>query len=737
MTEPFVISEIETAINAIRETQRIPSATYRLQFSQDFTFQQAYELIPYLHDLGITDCYASPLFKARSDSSHGYDIVDYSQLNPALGTQAEFDALAQRLQDFKMGLILDFVPNHMGIGPENAWWMDVLSHGPSSLYARYFDINWDPPNESLKDKVLLPILESHYGQLLENQKFHLEYDGTTFSLTVAGLSLPIGIATTVEIIHLCSEYLHQDAKVHPDISSELGNLIASLKQLSSNSDQTVESIPTRLQEEIRIQNHLSSLYATHLELQEAVAETLKDFNGVEGDPHSFDRLDHLISEQPYHLAFWRVAADEINYRRFFDINTMAAIRTELPDVFEAAHQLLFKFIRERKVTGVRIDHPDGLWDPTTYFLKLQEYYVHSVAHMEQSDKVLRDEVIRTLTMQLKQSETQQASWPLYVVVEKILSEIEALPHDWAVYGTTGYDFLIALNNIFVNRDHVHAFTDLYSHFVGQPLDYRELIYQSKKLIITYSLASEIAMRSQQLATIVERNRQFDNFTLNSLRMALTEVAANMSIYRTYITEAGQVSDHDRHYIEMAVTEAKQRNPQMAEAVYDFVHHTLLLDNLHEFDENQRREVMEFVIQFQQITGPIMAKGVEDTAFYVYNRLVSLNEVGGNPEQFGIGLEDFHKHNMWHLQHWPHTMLSISTHDTKRSADARARLNVLSEIPGEWEQAIWRWSEMNDQKKTTADEKTFPDRNDEYLLYQAIFCANGSKSSTNAVFLKIP
>jgi (1->4)-alpha-D-glucan 1-alpha-D-glucosylmutase len=709
---------IKSIIDTILENRRIPDATYRLQFNQQFNFQDAYELVPYLHELGITDCYASPLFKTRTGSTHGYDIVDYGQLNPTLGSQADFDTLVQRLQDYHIGLILDFVPNHMGVGSENAWWMDVLLHGPTSRYAEYFDINWQPLNRALEDKVLLPVLEDHYGRMLEDQMFRLRYD-TDFTLDINDSSFPIAMGTSLEIVQLCYEYLRLSSEGNEATCTELASIINALDTLPSYRDRLAISIQIRQREQISIRHRLTDLYNASPEMQRAMQKTLEDFNGTQGDPHSFDRLDQLISAQPYRLAYWQVAADEINYRRFFDVNAMGAIRIELSEVFDASHQFLFKLIQENKVTGLRIDHPDGLWDPTRYFLQLQESYIRSFASHFTSDEMLIDSVSGTLAAQFKQSEGLKASWPLYVVVEKILSEIEALPDDWTVYGTTGYDFLIAVNNIFVNRDQVHAFSELYSRFVGRQFEFPELIYQSKKLIISFSLASEIAMISQQLVAILERNRRFRNFTFNSLRMVLTEIVASMSIYRTYITGAGEVSTRDRHYIERAVAEAKQRNPRMPAALFDFVRDILLLDNLSEFNKNERGSVIEFVIHFQQVTSPVMAKSVEDTAFYVYNRLVSLNEVGGNPEQFGIGLDDFHKHNLWHLQHWPYTMLSLSTHDTKRSADARARLNVLSEMPGEWETAIWRWSEMNTGARTIVGDKSLPDQNDEYLFYQAL------------------
>jgi (1->4)-alpha-D-glucan 1-alpha-D-glucosylmutase len=398
---------------------------------------------------------------------------------------------------------------------------------------------------------------------------------------------------------------------------------------------------------------------------------------------------------------------------------MAAIRTEFPHVFETMHQLIFDLFRQGKITGLRIDHPDGLWDPPGYFLQLQEGYANARAAYHASTPEAAAKASERLKQMFGQTELIKTEWPLYVVAEKILSEIEPLPQDWAVYGTTGYDFMIAVNGIFINRDHVHAFDELYSRFIGEHMDFREMVYHNKKLIMRNSLASEMNARAQQLARLVESNRCFRGFTLNGLTFVLSEVVACMSIYRTYITGPGMISERDRFYIEAAVKEAKERNPRYPISVFDFVRDTLLLQNIYDFEEADRSKLIEFVTQFQQITGPVMAKSVEDTTFYVYNRLTSLNEVGGNPEQFGIGLDDFHKHNLWHLEHWPHTMLALSTHDTKRGEDTRARINVLSEIPGDWEAAIWRWSAVNAEAKVDVEGSPAPDRNDEYLLYQTL------------------
>jgi (1->4)-alpha-D-glucan 1-alpha-D-glucosylmutase len=714
--------EIESIVQEILSQRCIPGATYRLQFNEHFTFRDAYALVPYLRELGITHCYASPLFASRQGSTHGYDVVNYNQLNPALGTEADFEALVGRLQEHGMGLIIDVVPNHMGIGPNNAWWMDVLENGPTSAYARYFDINWRPAKRELENKVLLPILEDHYGKVLEAGRLRLGYEDGRFSLYYYETRLPVAMSTCLKGVQQWCGFLSEHLPAGHDAVMEMESLVRTLRHLPSYTDFEPQQIEERQREQVIIQRRLNSLYSAYQEVRDALEATLGLYNGVPGDAESFDLLDALIVQQPYRLAYWRVAADEINYRRFFDINDMAAVRTEFPDVFDQTHQFLFRLLGEGKVSGVRVDHPDGLYNPQGYFQQLQEGYIRAKAERQPASQEVKNAVVGYMAAQLRRVEQMQASWPLYVVAEKILSEIEPLPADWAVYGTTGYDFMTAVNGIYVNRDNVHAFDQLYGDFIGHSFNYHELVYRMKKLIMTHVLASEIHSRAQQLSRIVERNRCVRNFTLNGLVSALTEVVACMSIYRTYITKPGEISARDRYYLETAVNEAKRRNSRTPTAIFDFVRDTLLLQNLYDFAEYERGDVIEFVMQFQQITGPVMAKSVEDTTFYIFNRLVSLNEVGGNPEQFGIGVDDFHQHNAWRREHWPHTMLSLSTHDTKRSGDLRARLNVLSEMPDEWAAAIQRWATMNERFKMEVDGELTPDRNDEYLLYQAMLGA---------------
>jgi (1->4)-alpha-D-glucan 1-alpha-D-glucosylmutase len=721
---------IEAIIQEILSRRRIPWSTYRLQFNPAFNFRDAQDLLPYLDDLGISDCYASPIFKTCYDQSHGYDICDLSQLNPAIGTQEEFDSFSAALRSRAMGLILDVVPNHMGIsGARNIWWMDVLENGPSSIYAPYFDIDWHPVKPELENKVLLPILEDQYGRVLESGKFQLAYEDGAFFIYYYENKLPVVPRTYPMILgHNLPKLIETPGKENEHLQ-ELQSILTALKNLPLRTELDPERIAERSREKEVIKRRIAALYQKSLDIKVAIDSAVLDFNGRVGDPRSFDLLDTLLGDQAYRPAFWRVAADEINYRRFFDVNDLAAIHMESPKVFQSTHPFIFRLLTEGKVTGLRIDHPDGLWNPSDYFLALQENYLSLKiqAHWEGNEgrpAELSEEALRGFVKAwLKDYQNQPLSasnWPLYVVAEKILSGDESLPEDWAVYGTTGYDFLNLVNGLFIESDSQSSFDKIYSHFTGKEINFHDLVNSTKKIIMLIALASEINALSHQLERLSEKNRHYRDFTLNSLTFAMREVLACLPVYRTYIAEPGAVSPRDQAYIEAAVEEAKRRNPRTAEAIFDFIGETLLLRNLGDFPEEEDKvKLIGLVMKFQQITGPVMAKGFEDTSFYTYNRFISLNEVGGQPHQFGVLLRSFHQKNSERQQRWPHSLLTTSTHDTKRSEDVRARLNVLSEIPEGWRTSVGRWSRWNASKKDVVDGAPAPDRNDEYLLYQTL------------------
>ncbi len=678
---------------------RIPTATYRLQFHRDFRFEDALELVDYLYDLGISAVYASPISTARAGSTHGYDVVDHSQVDPALGGEAGFTAFSAALKGSGMGLILDIVPNHMGIGePSNTWWMDVLENGPSSSYAAYFDVDWQPANPHLENKLLLPILEDQYGNVLEDGKLRLAFEEGAFFVYYYDTKLPIAPSSYGNILSRQLDRLTETLGKDHEQVLELQSILTAISHLPPRTEVDTEKLAERRREKEIIKRRIAALYQTSVEMRNAIDVAVQEMNGKIGEPQSFDLLDALLEAQPYRLAFWRVAGEEINYRRFFDINELAAIRTETLEVFQATHQLILNFLAEGKASGFRVDHPDGLWDPASYFHRLQQSSDSHTNHGMASDD----------------------GAPVYIAVEKILAKGESLPEDWAVSGTTGYDFLNQVNGIFVRRASRRRFDKIYSDFIGSKTNYRDLVNSSKKMIMLVSMASEINSLSHELDRISERNRHYRDFTLNSLTFAIREVIACLDIYRTYTNALTRtVSERDQKYIEAAVAEAKKRNPRTVGVLFDFVKDTLLLKNLERFRLEDRRWVSDFVMRFQQVTGPVMAKAVEDTAFYVYNRLLSLNEVGGEPEEFGVSLETFHRQNRARQKRWPHSMLTLTTHDTKRSEDVRARINVLSEIPEDWKSALDRWSLVNAPRKTKVDGELAPDANAEYLLYQTL------------------
>ncbi|TAK31217.1 MAG: malto-oligosyltrehalose synthase [Chloroflexota bacterium] len=715
---------VAAAIKQAAAGPRIPCATYRLQFNRDFTFRDAQDLVPYLDDLGISDVYASPIFKPRSNSSHGYDICDHSQFNPAVGSMEEFESFSAVLHGREMGLLLDVVPNHMGIGDcSNVWWMDVLENGPSSSFASYFDIDWHPVRPELQNKVLLPILGDQYGKELSRGAFRLTYEDGAFFVRYYDIRLPVAPRSYRSILGHQLPTLAQALGESHEHVRELRSILTALSYLPLQTERDPEKIAERNREKELIKRRIANLHSNSAYVRAAVDMAVQAFNGTPRDPRSFDLLHDLLEAQAYRPAFWRVAVEEINYRRFFDVNELAAIRVELPQVFESTHELAFRLLEEGKVTGLRIDHPDGLRSPHDYFRLLQENFLLRRVRIQlgptASQVDMGEAISRWFIEQSSRAQSNSPFWPLYVVAEKILCEKEALPSDWMLHGNTGYDFLNAVNDLFVDGSNCGAFDKIYGRFIGSEAVFSNLVNSTKKMIMLVSLVGEINALGHQLERVAEKNRLYRDFTLNSLVFAIREVIAALPVYRTYISGTNSVGQQDQSQIETAVAEAKKRNPRTATPIFDFIQDTLLLRNIGDFAEEDRGALVDLVMKFQQVTGPIMAKGVEDTAFYVYNRLVSLNEVGGHPERFGGSVSVFHHENTKRQRDWPHSLLATSTHDTKRSEDVRSRLNVLSEIPKEWGAALTRWSRLNGSKKTTVDGELAPDRNDEYLLYQTL------------------
>lgn len=653
----------------MNQAPRIPSATYRLQFHAGFTFRDALELLDYFDTLGITDIYASPYFQAAPESTHGYDIANHNSLNTAIGNDSDYRAFTSGLRQRGMGQILDFVPNHMGIGQSlNVWWMDVLEKGMASPYARYFDIDWHPGKAALSDRVLLPILGDYYGKALESGQFKLRLEDGSFSLYYFETCLPLNRRSHPLI-------LRQILSHQGNVSAErVRHLIALCTEGTSDTEAS-----TLLRE-------LSADSA----MRAVIDSVLHHMEGEEGSPESFSALHELLEAQFYRLSYWRVAAEEINYRRFFDINSLAAIRIEIPEVFEAAHKLLFELLARGDVTGLRIDHIDGLWDPRAYASRLQERY-------------------QTL-----------CGRPLYLVVEKILEPfLEQLPSDWPVHGTTGYDFTCHAVELFTDSATVKHLTKTYEAFTGCRHDYPDLVYEKKKLTMQISLGSEITALGRMLDELSEMHRHFRDFTRNTLTSVVREVIACFPVYRTYITEEIAPSDEEEKIILRAIFSARRRNPSIEKTAFDFLRGVLLLRLPKHLTPEQREAHVRFVMKFQQCSGPVMAKGLEDTTFYIYNRLIALNEVGGDPGHFGISPADFHRLCIVRRERFPHAMLATSTHDTKRSEDVRMRIAALSEVSDEWRKRVKKWSKLNKKPRTSLNEEYAPSRNEEYLLYQTL------------------
>jgi (1->4)-alpha-D-glucan 1-alpha-D-glucosylmutase len=710
---------------------RVPTATYRVQFNRTFTFEDARALLDYFADLGVSDLYASPFFRARPGSMHGYDLVDHNALDPSIGAQADFVRLTDALAERGMGLVLDFVPNHMGVGNDNVWWMDVLENGPSSLYAPFFDIDWAPLKTELRSKVLLPILGDHYGRVLESGDLRLEYDQGAFFFRYFETILPVNPRTYPQILEPMIPSLVLAVGEEHDAVLELQSILTGLIHLPTRTETQRARVIERRREKEILKRRLAAAAADAPVIAGALKERLSALNGQKGEPRSFDALDALLEEQAYRLSFWRVAAEEINYRRFFDVNDLAAIRMENPFVFEQAHKLVLEMIRERRVTGLRIDHPDGLWDPFAYFTSLQratliERFRRHLADAPPASgsKPPLDRIEATLGRLIDRTSsadpTSPIRRPLYMVVEKILARGEQIPEDWPVHGTSGYDFATCVLGIFVDSASERAMTDLYEQFTGRDTDFESLVYQKKKLVLLTAMASELNVLAHALNRLSERDRHSRDFTLGSLTAALREVIACFPVYRTYVTRTAEtLSEHDRMAVSRAIRLARRRNPTTDVSIYDFLRAILMLEVPASVREEDRPIWREFVMKFQQLTGPVMAKGLEDTAFYNYNRLVSLNEVGGEPERYGTSVQALHRANADRQRSVPCSMLTTSTHDTKRSEDVRARISVLSELPQAWEGAVRRLSGAAEKYKTDIDGQLAPDRNEEYLLYQAV------------------
>ncbi len=700
------------AAEAPLDSADVPLATYRVQMHAGFTFNDATAVLPYLHALGISHLYTSPYLQAAKGSTHGYDVVDPARINSEIGTDAEHAAMCGALKSLGMGHLLDTVPNHMGIDdPGNRWWHDVLEHGQASAHAATFDIEWNPPTPQTGHRVLLPVLGDHYGKVLEAGELQIRFDEGSGKLVLAywERQLPLdprSFATVLGGMPLPVA----GAEVSASVLSDLESIIHAFASLPPQTTSDAQLKSARLRDAPLLCQRLARLAIAHDWVVQWVERCLSKINGTAGEPDSYAALDAVLQAQAYRLADWRVAGDDINYRRFFDVNSLAAIRMEDPAVFEAVHALPLRWAAEGKLTGLRIDHPDGLADPARYFEQLQQRYAS-----------------------IQASQGVEAPRALYVLVEKIMADHEPLPADWRVHGGTGYRFSTLVNGLFVDADAQAEFDTHYAEFTGDTQAFEEAGYECKRLIIQSALACDLNWLVHTLSQITRVDRMVCDFTRNQLRLALVEVAAFFPVYRTYVVPGAKPpSETDRRHIAWAVSAARRRIGTSEGGVLAYLQSVLLGEP---GPEPELRA--HFVRRWQQFTAPVMAKSIEDTLFYRYTRLVSLNDVGAEPRRFGLSIAAFHQANLQRAKHLPHSMLGTSTHDSKRSEDVRARLNVLSEMPGDWKALVHDLDALGARFTSTVDDAEAPSRHDLWSLYQAmvgIWPADGCEAESRKSLL---
>ena len=682
------------AEEVLRRPRVVPRATYRLQLHREFRFSDAATIVPYLAQLGVSHLYLSPILKARAGSLHGYDVVDHGQLNPELGTEADFDALVEAAHGHGLGLILDVVPNHMAIfGDDNAWWLDVLENGPAARHAHYFDIDWRPIRASMRDRLLVPVLGEPLGVVLDRGDLRVQFDAQagSFSVRYYEHRFPVDPREYPRVFATGTNRLEATLPADDADRQDFESLVAAFGRLPPREDTSEEARAERYRDGEVNKRRLVRLCERSAPVREHVEACVAAFNDVNAQTHQPGALAELLDAQVWRLSYWRVAVDEINYRRFFDVNQLAALRMDDPEVFEATHALILGLIERGALDGLRIDHPDGLYEPREYFDRLQRRF---------------------------RTEPSDVSTPLYVVAEKILAGHERLQEDWAVHGTTGYDFAGVVTAWLIDGTAESALDRSYASFTGRRESLGTIEHDAKRGVMQNSLAAEIGVLATQLDRIAQLDLRTADFTRNALREAIIEVIANFPVYRTYVSARG-TSEDDRRHVEWATNVARKRSRAGDLSVFDFLRDVLLGDAAAGRPESHGHAMLEFAMKFQQVTSPVMAKSVEDTAFYIYNRLVALNEVGAQPDRFGAGTGALHQANLEHARRWPHTMLLSTSHDTKRSGDVRARLAVLSEMPDLWRKHLGRWNRLNRSKRGLVDGRPAPSRNDEYLIYQTL------------------
>jgi (1->4)-alpha-D-glucan 1-alpha-D-glucosylmutase len=676
------MTQFETRDFPYNGEKTIPRATYRLQFTEAFGFKAAATIAPYLADLGISHVYASPFLKARPGSTHGYDIVSHTELNPELGSEEDFRAMVAAFKTHGLGQILDFVPNHMGVGgADNPWWLDVLEWGPNSEFAGWFDIDWQSDHQYLRDKVLVPFLGNHYGHALEAGDLLLRFDQNEGSFAVWAYGthkLPI-------------------SPHHYGIV--LGNTHPDLERLSDGFANLAERQPQAMNRAALLKTELAGVYLRDSTVREAIDRAVARFKGTSGDLETWFRLQALIERQFWRPAYFRAAAADINYRRFFNVNDLAGIRMELPELFDHAHSYIMALLADGAIDGIRLDHIDGLLDPKSYCLSLRD----------------------------------QAPRSFYLLVEKILAPHERLRENWNVDGTTGYEFANLITGLLIDASGEGPMTTLYSSFTGCNEGFEDIVRHCKLQIMENELASELSVLARAAGRIARSNPHTADFTDNILQRGLREVIACFPVYRTYVDQDGAEQD-DRRDIDWAFARARRHKPDIDVGAFDFLQQLMSGDLVQSPRSGfSRTAVFDVVMRIQQFSGPVMAKGLEDTAFYRYNRLLALNEVGGQPQRFGVSIAAFHQANSERARRMPFTMLASSTHDTKRGEDVRARLAALPEVAQDWARHVELWHRILRTGYLEQDDATLaPSKNDEYAFYQMLLGSWPAELSIAAV-----
>jgi (1->4)-alpha-D-glucan 1-alpha-D-glucosylmutase len=646
---------------------RIPCSTYRLQLHKDFTFDDAAGIADYLRALGISHVYASPYLQAAPGSMHGYDVVSHQRVNEELGGAEGHERFCKKLGEADLGQVLDIVPNHMSLGKENRYWWDVLENGTSSRYASFFDIDWQPMEERLRDKVLVPILADQYGRVLQDGGIKVSRKGNKFQVECSGQTLPVAPTSLPVILARAAEYAKSDT---------LSFLAASFGRLPQPEYVDRRTILARHRDKVVLYGLLERLCKEESGVGGFIDQSVAELNG------NMDGLDDFLNQQNYRLAYWKTADQQLGYRRFFDVNSLIGLRVEREYVFEETHALVIDWLKRGVIDGVRVDHPDGLRDPLEYMKRLREHAPDA-----------------------------------YVVGEKILEPGEFLRESWPIEGTSGYDFLNVAAGVLVAPEGMVELTSVYSQFTGQPTEFPAIAHEKKIAVSQEALGSDVNRLTSLFVEICEANRDRRDYTQTEVRRAIREVAACFGVYRTYVVpEREEITEEDRRHIEEAAECAKSQRQDIDGGLFDFMRDVLTM-------EVKGKQESEFVMRFQQFTGPVMAKGVEDTAFYCFNRLTGMNEVGSDPGRNGLSVAEFHQYCTKMQATHPTTLMTLSTHDTKRSDDVRARIAVLSEIPGRFGSAVQRWSRMNSAFRTVKrGAAAMPDRNTEYLYYQTLIGA---------------